>query len=271
MTHQHVSSPAETYDSYLGPALFVPCAHLLLGEAAPRPGETAVDVACGTGIVTRQLAPMLGDSGTVIGVDFSPDMLAVARSQPADGGAPIDWREGRADDLPLADQAADLVICQQGLQFFPDRLAAVREMRRVLKEDGRAVIAVWRSLDYHAVFRALMEAEADYLNVPLETLAIPFSYGDADALRDVLAEAGFRQVRITEESFTAELPDPDRFIELAVMAGAAVIPEINEDDPVARTALIEAVSNGSRDTVRRHQDGATLKFPMRSYIATITG
>lgn len=271
MNHQHVLSPAEAYDSYLGPALFDPCARLLLEEAAPRPGETAVDVACGTGIVTRHLAPMLGDSGTVIGVDFSPDMLAVARNQPADGGAPVDWREGSADDLPVDDQAADLLLCQQGFQFFPDRLAAAREMRRVLKDDGRASIAVWRSLDYHAVFRALMEAEADYLDVPLETLAVPFSCGDADALRDVLAEAGFRQIRIREETFTAELPDPDRFIELAVMAGAAVIPEINEDDPAARAALLEAVSGAAGDTVRRHQDGDMLKFPMHTRIATVSG
>lgn len=267
MNYQQALSPAEAYDRYLGPALFVPCARLLLREAAPQPGETAVDVACGTGIATRELAPLLGGGGAVTGVDFSPAMLAVARSQPA-AGAALDWREGSADDLPIADRSADLVLCQQGFQFFPDRQAAAREMRRVLKSGGRAAIAVWRSLDYHDVFRALFEAEAEHLGVPLDNLAVPFSCGDPDALRDVLAEAGFRGVRIREESFTAELPDPDRFVELAVMAGAAVIPEINEEDPDARAALLEAVSNGSRDTIRRHRNGDMLKFPMHAHFAT---
>lgn len=270
MNHQRSLSPAEAYDSYLGPAMFVPCARLLLNEAAPRSGETAVDVACGTGIVTRHLTPLLGESGAVTGVDFSPDMLAVARNQPAVDGARIAWREGSADDLPLEDDAADLVVCQQGFQFFPNRPAAAREMRRVLNGDGRAVIAVWRSLDHHDVFRALMEAEADHLGVPVATLAVPFSCGDVDALRNVLAEAGFRDIRIREESFTAELPDPDRFIELAVMAGAAVLPELSEDDPAARKALLKAVTDAASDTVRRHHDGDQLKFPMHTYIATGT-
>lgn len=270
MNHQRSLSPAEAYDSYLGPAMFVPCARLLLSEAAPCPGETAVDVACGTGIVTRHLAPVVGEGGAVTGVDYSPDMLAVARTQPAVDGARITWREGSADDLPLEDDAADLVVCQQGFQFFPDRPAAAREMRRVLNGDGRAVIAVWRSLDYHDVFRALMEAEADHLGVPVATLAVPFSCGDLDALRNILAEAGFRDVRIREESFTAELPDPDRFIELAVMAGAAVIPELSENDPAARKALLKAVTDAASDTVRRHHDGDQLKFPMHTYIATGT-
>lgn len=267
MNHQQALTPAEAYDRYLGPALFVPCARLLLQEASPQPGESAVDVACGTGIATRELAPMLGDGGAVTGVDFSPDMLSVARNQPP-AGAAVDWREGSADDLPIADQSTDLVLCQQGLQFFPDRPAAAREMRRVLKRGGHAAIAVWRSLDYHDVFRALFEAEADHLGVPVDNLAVPFSCGDPDALRDVLSEAGFRGVRIREESFTAELPDPDRFVELAVMAGAAVIPEINEDDPAARAALLEAVTDAAHDTIRRHQDGDMLKFPMHAYIAT---
>jgi ubiquinone/menaquinone biosynthesis C-methylase UbiE len=268
MDQETTQNPAETYHAYLGPALFVPCADQVLAAAAPRRGERAVDVACGTGILTHRLAPRLGPEGRITGVDFSPDMLAVARRQPAAEGAPVEWREATADSLPVAGGAVDLVVCQQGFQFFPDRGAAAREMSRVLNTGGRAVIAVWRSLEHHTVFRALMEAEADHLGVSLDRLTVPFSCGDADALQEVFQEAGFRNVRIEEASFTAEFPDADRFIALAVMAGAAVIPEMSQEGPEAHAALVDAVTRASADTIRRHQSGDRLRFPMHTWIVT---
>lgn len=261
-------NPAETYQSYLGPALFAPCADRVLSAAAPQPGESAVDVACGTGILTRRLAPRLGPGGGITGVDISPDMLAVARSLPAADGAVVDWREGSADGLPVAAGGADLVVCQQGFQFFPEHEAAAREMARVLNAGGRTVIAVWRSLEHHPVFRALMEAEADYLGVPLARVAVPFSLGDPEALQGTLTAAGFRRVRIEAASFTAEFPDPDRFIELTAMAGAAVIPEIRQAGAEAQAALVDAVTRASADTIRRHRSGDRLSFPMHAWVAT---
>lgn len=125
-----------------------PLAAILLEHADPQPGEHVVDVACGTGVVARQTAPRVGASGTVAGVDINPVMLAVARSLPAPQGASIDWREGSASALPLPDAAFDLVLCQAGLQFFPDRLTALREMYRVLRLSGRAAISCVRSLEH---------------------------------------------------------------------------------------------------------------------------
>ncbi len=89
-------------------------------------------MACGTGIVARYATPLLGAEGSVVALDVSPDMLAVARALPEPAGAAVEWQEGDATSLALPDSAFDLVLCQQGLQFFPDRAAAVREMRRVL-------------------------------------------------------------------------------------------------------------------------------------------
>lgn len=268
MNQDTTQNPAETYHGYLGPALFTPCAERVVAAARPRPGESAVDVACGTGILTHQLARELGPSGRITGVDISPDMLAVARAQTATDGASVDWREGNADDLPLADGAADLVVCQQGFQFFPDRVAAAREMARVLKDDGRAMIAVWRPLDHHPVFRALIEAEADHLDVPVETLAVPFSGGDVDALRETLGAAGFQYVQVEEASFQADLPDPGRFIELTVMASAAVMPEMIGAGPQEQAALVDAVARASAGTLRQYRSGDRLRFPMHTWIVT---
>ena len=98
-----------------------------------------LDVACGTGTVARLAAARVGSAGAVTGVDLTPGMLAVARRIEAEG-APIDWQEASADRLPLPDASADVALCSLGLQFFPDRPAALREMRRVLIPGGRLAV-----------------------------------------------------------------------------------------------------------------------------------
>src|SRR5207249_9974538 len=108
------------------------------------------EVACGTGVVTRAAAKRVGPSGHVVGVDLNPGMLAVARSLPAPAGAPIEWFERSALDLRLPDSSFDAVLCQQGLQFFPDKSLALREMRRVLVRGGRLALSVWIGIGpYH--------------------------------------------------------------------------------------------------------------------------
>src|SRR5262245_35646 len=124
-----MTNPAHTYESFFVPAIFVPCTRLLVEAAAPQRGERVVDIACGTGIVARTLAPLVGPNGKLPGVDISPAMLAVARTLVPDGSS-IDFRQGNGIALDLPDRSAELVTCQHGLQFFPDRLAGTRHMRR---------------------------------------------------------------------------------------------------------------------------------------------
>jgi ubiquinone/menaquinone biosynthesis C-methylase UbiE len=177
------ANPAETYQAYFVPAMFTPWAKMLLDHATPQPGEHVLDVACGTGVVSRMIAPTAGANGRVVGLDVNPAMLAVARNQPAPDGAPIQWREESALAMSLPDASFDLVLCQQGLQFFPNHAAGVREMRRMLKPGGRAAVACWQSLDHNPAFKAMIQAEARYLNEPIAPLSVPFSLGDADVLR----------------------------------------------------------------------------------------
>ena len=124
---QHPTHPAEIYESFFVPALSAPWAEDLLRRTAPRPGERVLDVACGTGIVARRVAPRVGPTGRVVGVDPNLGMLAVARAAAAAEGVSIEWREGRAEALPVEDAAFDLVCCQVALMFFEDRAAALRE------------------------------------------------------------------------------------------------------------------------------------------------
>lgn len=105
----------------------------LIDLARPKLGERVVDIACGTGIVARLAAVKVGPTGIVTGIDLNPGMLNVARSLGmADDAASVQWQEASADKLPSADSAFDIAYCQLGLQFFADRPAALREMRRVL-------------------------------------------------------------------------------------------------------------------------------------------
>jgi SAM-dependent methyltransferase len=265
MQEQQPSSPARTYEEFFGPSIFTPWSRVLLERAAPRPGERVLDLACGTGIVTRQVAPMVGPSGSVVGLDVSPDMLEVARSIPVEG-APVEWREGNASELDLPAGSFDLVLCQQGLQFFPDRAAAARGIHRVLKDGGRAVIAVWQSLDRHAVLEAIFTAESRHLQLPVEQVATPFSLADSDQLRRVLEGAGFGGVEIEEVSLDLTFPSPDRYIELTTRAGAAVIPELAQDGE-ALASLLASVQRDAGEIVQKHRQGDTLTFPMHAHVA----
>ena len=135
----------QVYDDVLVPRLFVPWAQVLLDALDPQPGEAVLDVACGPGSVTRLAAERVGTSGRVTGCDLSPAMLELARAKPVDAAAaPIEYLEAAADDLPVPEENFDFALCQQGLQFFPDRAAALLELHRALRPHGRLGVAVGR-------------------------------------------------------------------------------------------------------------------------------
>jgi len=267
MSPRQRSTPAETYEQYLGPAIADPWTRILLDYAAPLPGERALDVACGTGSVARHVAPLLGTTEKVVALDVNPDMLAVARALPAPAGATIAWLEGNAIRLDLPDDAFDLVLCQQGLQFFPDRAASVREMRRVLTEGGRVAISVWQTLHRHPVYEALLHATARHLGAPSATVDVSFSLGDADELCTLLSGAGLQRIEMTPRSLTVHLPSPERFVQLTVLGAATAIPAFAHLDAAARSALVEAVTGATQAVAQRYREGDTLAFPMSTHIA----
>jgi ubiquinone/menaquinone biosynthesis C-methylase UbiE len=137
-------SVPDAYERYVAAALFEPWAELLLDTVGVGEGAEVLDVASGTGVVARAAARRVGASGRIVASDFSVAMLA--RSEAVElpaGSAPLEFVEASADALPFTDGAFDVVLCQQGLQFFPQQQAAVDEMRRVLRPGGVAGIAVW--------------------------------------------------------------------------------------------------------------------------------
>jgi SAM-dependent methyltransferase len=260
MAERSGTSPAEIYDSYFVPAIFVPWTRVLLEHAAPQVEERVLDVACGTGVVARAVAPQVGVGTRVVGLDISPDMLAVARGHAAPSGAAIEWREG--DALALPDGPFDLILCQQGLQFIPDPAAAVTEMRRVLDRKGRVVLSVWQPLDLHVVYATLLRCTARLLGATLEVLAHAWSLGDAKRLRALFDDAGFHGTTISQHSITVRFPEPDRFVELTILGGATTIPAFAELGDEERAELVESVKQETDDVLKDYLDETTIAFPM---------
>jgi ubiquinone/menaquinone biosynthesis C-methylase UbiE len=261
------STPAEVYEQYLGRSIADPFARMLLDHAAPKQGERVLDLASGTGSVARQVAPMVGRQGRVVAVDINPAMLAVGRAMSPPAGAAIEWLEGNAIDLDLPDAAFDLVLCQQGLQFFPDRVGAAREMRRVLMPEGRVAISVWQTLARHPVYEALFKATASHLGARMSAVDVSFSFGDPEQLRAVLRNGGFDRIDIVPRSLDISLQSPERYVQLTVRGAATSVPAFARLDPRAQAALVKAVSGEMEPIIGRYRRGDELTFPMHTNIA----
>src|SRR5690606_24314823 len=131
------------YERFFVPALFGQWPPQLLRLAAVAPGQSVLDVGCGTGVLARAADEAVGPGGRVEGLDVNPDMLAVARAQAPD----LHWTQAAAEDLPLATASQDRVLSQFALMFFTDQAMAVDEMARVLRPGGRICVATWAGLD----------------------------------------------------------------------------------------------------------------------------
>jgi SAM-dependent methyltransferase len=197
---QVAGSAAEVYERELVPAIFGPWAPRMVGLAALAAGERVLDVACGTGVVARLAAEHVGPAGRVVGLDLNPGMLAVARSLPV-AGVPVGWVQATAGRLPFPDGSFEVVCCQLGLQFFPDRAAALAEMARVLVPGGRLVVMVWRSIDHSPGFAVLAGALDRHVGLAAGALMrAPFGLGDEGKLRGLVEGAGFGEVGVDRQA-----------------------------------------------------------------------
>jgi ubiquinone/menaquinone biosynthesis C-methylase UbiE len=152
-------SVPEAYDRFMAPQLFEPWARELVGRAELRSGSSVLDVASGPGAVARLAAAIVGPDGRVVASDISPAMLAVAAAKPVDPAwAPIDYLECPVSAIDAADGSFDAVLCQQGLQFFPDRGRAVEEMCRVVRPGGVVMVSTWASERPLGLFGPMAEA-----------------------------------------------------------------------------------------------------------------
>lgn len=239
---------AEAYETYLVPAMFGPMAGDLVDRAAPRPGKRVIDIGCGTGIVARTVASRVGPSGRVTGVDLNASMLAVAQRKSADSVPPIEWLESRAESIPRGDESFDLVLCQQVLQFFPDRQVALREMRRLLAPGGRLWISVWH--DVGPGFDALAAALGRHISADAGAALArgPASLRDGAELVGLVKAAGFKDVSLETVTVRMKFPSAADFVTRYVTSTplAAAVASATE---AARDQLVGDVAHQLRGLV----------------------
>jgi SAM-dependent methyltransferase len=262
-TLQISGSPADIYEQHMVPAIFARSAPDLVQAAGVRPAERVLDVACGTGAVTRLLAEQVGPAGRVTGLDITPGMLAVARL--AAPSQRIEWLEGSAVKMPLPDGTFDAVVCQQGLQFFPDKPAALSEMRRVLKRGGRLALSCWRSVEHTPGYLVLEQALARRVG-PEKAALPPFSLGDAGAIRGLVVGAGFREVKLRAEAKMMRFRSAEHLVR-AVVGGAPMMGALTAQGEGVLDAIIAEVTEATKHYV----DDEGWATPAVSHIVTAIG
>jgi ubiquinone/menaquinone biosynthesis C-methylase UbiE len=254
---------AELYERYVARYIFGPWTPLLVDAARLAAGERVLDVACGTGVVARIAAQRVGPAGYVIGLDLNPGMIAVARSLPTPAGAAIEWIERSALDLGLANSSVDAVLCQQGLQFFPDKTLALQEMRRVLVHGGRVALSVWNGLGLYntavgeALARFLSNEAADRFNASRRQAPTK------QELQRLATEAGFSDVEVRVSRIDVHLPRLDKFT-LDHLAATPVAPAIAAAEPEVRKNIGASVMK----QLQRYADREGVTYPEETHVLT---
>ncbi|MGH2617785.1 MAG: class I SAM-dependent methyltransferase, partial [Thermomicrobiales bacterium] len=198
-------------------------------------------------------------------LDASAAMLSVARAMADEEGAAITWREGQAESLPFPDGCFDLVLSQYALMFFTDQAAALREMRRVLIPGGRVAINVFQGIERHPFYVALDEAITRCLGT--SAVGAIFGLGDAESLRESIAQAGFRDVTVEPFSITARFPHPDAFLAGEIDVDTASIPAMQGLPPAARRELTAALQHDMAEPLRSVTEGDHVVLPFHALIA----
>lgn len=204
------ANPAENYERFFVPAIGAPLASHLVRRARVQPTERVLDVACGTGIVARLISETVGTEGSLAGLDPNAAMLAVARTV-TPPTAKIEWYEAPAEEMPLPTESLDVVLCQMGLQFMPDRSAALAEMRRVLRNKGRLLLSMPGPMT--GIFADLASAMEQHIGPQAAGFVSQvFSLHEVDELERLMHGAGLADVCVEATVHDLKLPEPRQFL-----------------------------------------------------------
>jgi SAM-dependent methyltransferase len=224
-TFQISLDAAEVYENRFVPALFGEWAPHLIDIAAVAPGDSVLDVACGTGVVARGAADRIAGHGRVVGLDINHGMLAVAQRLRSD----IDWQHGDAGDLPFPDASFDVVLCQASLMFFPDRAKALREMARVVTGGGTVAIQVWASLDSQPGYGPFVDVAARHAGPEaIDLLSAYWVLGDLDLVAALVEAAGLEISARCTRVGTARFDSIDELVKTEVES-TPLIDRISDD------------------------------------------
>ena len=244
-------------------ALFVPAVfdawtkHLIAGIGE---GSHVLDVACGSGALSRRALKAAGTSGRVAGVDPAPGMLAAAKEiEPR-----IEWTMGSADAIPFADAAFDHVLCQFGMMFFPDRAKAAGEMFRVLKPGGHLAVAVWNTTAENGAYGDIIAVLDEHVGTAAgDALRLPYSMDKPDDVTGPLKECGFTGIGVETRKEQARFPSSRTMVE-AELRGWLPLFGINLSEEKIADVLVRSDARLSRYAA----PSGEAVFPTSAHIVT---
>jgi ubiquinone/menaquinone biosynthesis C-methylase UbiE len=241
------------YDEYLVPMIFAVYADDIARRVAALSPSVLLEIAAGTGAVTRAVAAALPPGVRYVATDLNEPMLAVAAQRQADDDR-ISWRQADGSALPFDDAAFDVVCCQFGAMFFPDRVKAYGEVKRVLKDDGTFVFNVWDRIEDNVLtHEATIALEKLFPDDPPRFMArTPHGYHDKAVIRTDLERAGFRDISIETRAEISRAPSHDH-VAIALCQGTPLRSEIEARDASKLQAATDIVAEAIRT---RHGAGA---------------
>lgn len=257
-------SVPENYDRYMVPLIFAPYAADLAQRIAALAPEAVLEIAAGTGVVTRALAPKLSPDARYVVTDLNQPMLDHAASrQPPDSR--ITWRQADAMKLPFDDASFDVVCCQFGAMFFPDRPAAYREARRVLKPGGHFLFSAWDRIEENVFADDVINALAQmFPDDPPRFLArTPHGYHDTALIRHDLENAGFSSIAIETRAEQSRASSP-RIPALAYCQGTPLRDEIEAREAGA----LEAATGRAEAAIARRHGGGAVSAKIQAHVIT---
>lgn len=231
------------YDTGLGPNIFVDYGDRLVAASCDGAATNVIELAAGTGIVSRKLRDRLDPDARLLVTDLNAPMLDVARAKFSERET-VEFTVANAMTLPFDDDAFDLVVCQFGVMFFPDKPASFREAARVLKPGGRYVFNVWSAMEENPFSIVAHETSARFFpEDPPGFYKVPFHYGDPEKVREDLSSAGWRDVSHETIPLDKRIVNPEAFAR-ALVFGNPLIDEIRTRGGVDPEYVAAAMAEG---------------------------
>jgi ubiquinone/menaquinone biosynthesis C-methylase UbiE len=244
MSDQHtafIGSIPENYDRYLGPALFEPYAADMVERLNVPESASVLEMACGTGIVTRRLRDRLPPGVRLVATDLNEAMMAYAARKFRSDEA-VEWKQADATDLPFPDESFDTVVCQFGLMFVPDKERAIHEAYRVLQPGGTFLFSVWDAIEQNDLAHIAHTTISTFFEQdPPNFYEVPFSFHDPEAIESLLVAAGFREIQLSPLTLPSISPSASDAAK-GLIEGNPVIVAINERRPSSVPKIVAAVA-----------------------------
>ena len=254
------SIPA-AYDRYLGSMLFQPYAEDLAARLQVAKNGSVLELACGTGILTRVLRTRLPSTVKLIATDLNEPMFRHAAAK-FRKDEPVQWLHADACSLPFGDRMFDAVVCQFGIMFVPDKALAAREAHRVLKPGGLFLFNVWDAMEHNELGQLTHQTIASYFDKdPPDFYEIPFGYHDRDEIKRVLKEAGFHEIKVEVVDRVGAASEAEDAA-TGLVHGNPVGVAIAERDP----SLLPVITKAGAQAIRDRFGEADIRAPMRAIV-----